>query len=77
MALSIRVAPRGDEWLVHADGLADAIVFPAGGKAEAAGRALAERMARQGRTAELRIYLRDGSLAGAFVYPPGSAVSAA
>ena len=69
MALSICVAPVGDEWLVRADGLADDSIFPGGGKAEAAARDLASRVAREGRSAELKIYLRDGSLAGAFHYP--------
>ena len=69
MALSIQVAPRGDAWLVQTDGLFKDIVFPAGGKAEAAARQLADRMANEGRAAELSIYLRDGSLAGTILYP--------
>jgi hypothetical protein len=43
--------------------------FTTGARAEAAARNLASRSAREGRDAEVRIYLRDGSLAGAFVYP--------
>jgi xanthine/CO dehydrogenase XdhC/CoxF family maturation factor len=69
MALSICVAPLGDEWLVRAAGLADDSIFTGGGKAEDAARDLASRVAREGRSAELKIYLRDGSLAGAFHYP--------
>jgi xanthine/CO dehydrogenase XdhC/CoxF family maturation factor len=69
MALSISVAPLGDEWLVRAAGLADDSLFTGGGKAEAAARDLASQVARDGRSAELKIYLRDGSLAGIFHYP--------
>ena len=69
MALSICVAPLGDEWLVRASGLADDSVYAGGGKAEAAARDLASRVAGEGRSAELKIYLRDGSLAGTFHYP--------
>ncbi len=69
MALPIRVAPLGDEWTVQAPGLTEDLIFRAGGKAETAARALAARFADEGRTAELKIYLRDGSLAGSFVYP--------
>lgn len=69
MALLICVAPLGDGWLVRAAGLADDTLFAGGGKAEAAARNLASRVAREGRAAELKIYLRDGSLAGVFHYP--------
>ncbi len=69
MALSICVAPVGDDWLVRASGVADDSVYTGGGKAETAARDLAVRVAREGRSAELKIYLRDGSLAGTFHYP--------
>ena len=69
MALSTCVAPVGEEWLVRASGLADDSLYARGGAAEAAARDLASRSAREGRSAELKIYLRDGSLAGAFHYP--------
>jgi hypothetical protein len=68
MALSICVAPLGDDWLVRVSGVADDSVYTGGGMAEAAARDLASRVAREGRSAELKIYLRDGSLAGTFHY---------
>jgi hypothetical protein len=67
--LPIRLAPIGNDWIVQAPGLSEDIVFQGGAKAEAAARALADRTSRQGHNAELRIYLRDGSLAGTFIYP--------
>jgi hypothetical protein len=67
--LPIRLAPLGDDWIVQAPGLSEDIVIQGGAKAEAAARALADRTSRLGHNAELRIYLRDGSLAGTFIYP--------
>ena len=67
--LGISVAPLGDDWLVRAPGVADDSVYSGGGRAESAARDLARRIAREGRAAELKIYLRDGSLAGTFHYP--------
>ena len=45
------------------------MVFAQGGAAEAAARNLATRLARAGSGSELRIRLRDGSLAGRFICP--------
>ncbi len=69
MALLISVAPAGEGWAVESDALDQALFFPSGGRAEAAARALAQKAADDGRTAELRITLRDGALGGAFLYP--------
>jgi hypothetical protein len=77
MPLSIRVAPRGEEWIVQASVLAKDLVFLSGGSAEAAARALADVSVRGGQAAELCIYLRDGSLAGAFHYPVSAAGASA
>ncbi len=68
MALLISVAPAGEGWAVQSDVLDQALFFPSGGRAEAAARALAQKAADDGRTAELRITLRDGALGGAFLY---------
>ncbi len=76
MALLISVAPAGDGWAVQSDAVDEAQFFPSGGRAEAAARALAQQTADDGRTAELRITLRDGALAGAFLYPSRSVPSA-
>ncbi len=71
MALLISVAPAGEGWAVESDALDQALFFPSGGRAEAAARALAQKAADDGRTAELRITLRDGALGGAFRYASG------
>jgi hypothetical protein len=69
MALLITVSPAGSVWTVQSDALDGDIIFTSGAKAEAAARGLAQRIAEGGRTAELRIVVRDGSLGGAFLYP--------
>ena len=76
MALLISVAPAGEGWAVESDVLDESLFFPSGGRAEAAARALAQQTAAEGRTAELRITLRDGALGGAFLYPSQSTPSA-
>lgn len=69
MALLISVSPAGEGWAIHSDALAADLVFPSGGQAENAARALAHRKAEEGRAAEVRIYLRGGALAGVLSYP--------
>ncbi len=69
MALQISVAPAGQGWSVNADDLDDELTFDQGARAEAVARTLADRSARAGRPAEVRIFLRDGALAGKLVYP--------
>ena len=71
MGLVISVQPSADGWIVGGDGLQETMTFATGSQAEAAGRQLLEELAQQGEAAELCIYLRDGSLAGRFVCPPG------
>ncbi len=68
MALQISVSPVGDGWSVRSDAFDNPLIFEAGGRAEAAARALAARYAEAGRDAEVRIFLRDGALAGRFVH---------
>jgi hypothetical protein len=65
----ISVAPTSAGWTVSGHGVEEQMVFPTGGRAEQAARRLAEDLARSGRMVELRIYLRDGSLAGRMVLP--------
>lgn len=65
----INVAPLGEGWRVSLDGLANDMVFRSGRLAEAAARRLALRLARAGAPAEIRIHLRDHSLAGRFACP--------
>jgi hypothetical protein len=64
MALTISVVPVGDGWAVRSAEFDNDMLFQAGGRAEAAARALARRYAEQGVAAEVAIYLRDGTLAG-------------
>ncbi|WP_312165438.1 hypothetical protein [Phenylobacterium sp.] len=68
MALQILVAPAGDGWVVRSEAFDNELVFEAGGRAEAAARALADRYARAGSAAEVSIFLRNGDLAGRFVH---------
>lgn len=70
MALQISVAPAGEGWAVSSDAFDNALTFAKGGRAEAAARALADRYALAGRPAEVRIFLRDGALAGHYVHTP-------
>jgi len=65
----IEVAPLGGGWRVSVDGVAGDMVFARGGAAEAAARKLAARLARHGTASTLRIRLRDGSMAGQFIWP--------
>jgi hypothetical protein len=66
----VSVIPVSGGWAVTTRSLAGPMVFFSGAKAEAAARRLAETIARRGETVEIRIYLRDGSLAGRFACAP-------
>lgn len=68
MALQILVAPAGDGWAVRSEAFDNELIFEAGGRAEAAARALADRYARSGAAAEVSIFLRNGDLAGRFMH---------
>ena len=65
----IEVAPLSDGWRVHVDGVTNDLVFHSGRAAESAARRLAERLGRSGETSELRIRLRDRSLAERQIWP--------
>ena len=66
----ISVTPADSGWSVHASGSHDEMTFLSGAKAERAARRLGDKIAAAGEGAEIRIYLRDGALAGRFVCPP-------
>jgi hypothetical protein len=66
----VSVIPVSGGWAVSSGVIAAPLVFFSGGKAEAAARRLAETIAHRGETAEIRIFLRDGSMAGRFVCAP-------
>lgn len=68
MALQILVSPAGDGWAVRSEAFDNELIFEAGGRAEAAARALADRYARAGNPAEVSIFLRNGDLAGRFMH---------
>ena len=60
----INVAPAQGGWTVSSNTFANPMAFLSGAKAEAAARNLAEKIARRGEMAEIRVFLRDGTLAG-------------
>ena len=70
MSHTIRVAPAPGGWSVEADGLSAPLMFRSGGRAEAAARNIAQAFAAVGLHSELRVFIRDGSLAGHFICPP-------
>jgi hypothetical protein len=65
----ISVQPFGHGWSVRSDAFDSEMMFLSGAKAEAAARRLADKLTRGGESAEIRIYLRDGQLAGRVVRP--------
>jgi hypothetical protein len=69
MTRMISVQPLGDGWSVRTDAFDSEMMFLSGAKAEAAARRLADTLARNGESAEIRIFLRDGRLAGRVVKP--------
>lgn len=72
MTRIISVQPIGDGWSVQSDAFDSAMIFLSGAKAEAAARRLAETLARSGESSEIRIFLRDGRLAGRVVKSAGA-----
>ena len=70
MVHEIHVEPAGGGWTVRHAGSLEPLAFLSGARAEDAARRLAEAMAEAGHAAEIRITLRDGSLAGRFVCSP-------
>jgi hypothetical protein len=70
MADVISVHPAADGWMVRSEPFGSEMLFRSGAAAEAAARDLGGRLAAEGRAMEIRIYLRDGSLAARFACPP-------
>jgi hypothetical protein len=60
----ISVLPLGDGWSLQLDAFDSEMMFLSGAKAEAAARRLADTLARNGESSEIRIFSRDGRLAG-------------
>jgi hypothetical protein len=69
----IDVRPLAVGWLVEGGSFDNGLTFRSGAAAERAARRLAEQYARAGRATAVRIFLRDGSLAGRFLYPQSAA----
>ena len=69
--ISVNAAEGG--WSVRSSGADNEMMFLSGAKAERAAKRLGEKLAAEGQTAEIRIFLRDGALAGQFVCSPADA----
>lgn len=67
MTRIISVQPLGDGWSLRSDAFDSEMMFLSGAKAEAAARRLADTLAKNGESSEIRIFSRDGRLAGAVV----------
>ncbi len=67
MAHIVSVRAEGAAWLVECDSPGFPCSFQSGARAEAAAVFQAEARARGGAPTEVRLFLRDGSLAGRFL----------
>jgi len=65
----IAVSALPDGWKLTIDEIANDMIFRSGRDAERAARRLADRLARAGMWSEIRLHLRDGTLAARFVSP--------
>jgi hypothetical protein len=70
MSVTISIRAAQDGWSVQGDTLENGMMFLSGAEAEAAARALAQRYSDAGQRTEIRVFLRDGSLAGRYVGVP-------
>jgi hypothetical protein len=62
----IYVEPLADGWAVRHGSVENPQVFTSGAKAEDAARSLGARLAQAGSPSEIRVMLRDGTMAGKF-----------
>lgn len=65
----IAVTALPDGWKLSIDHVDNDMVFRSGRDAERAARRLADRLARAGVWSEIRLHLKDGSLAARFLCP--------
>lgn len=65
----IAVTALPDGWKLTIDDISNDLIFRSGREAERAARRLADRLARAGIWSEIRLYLKDGSLAARFLSP--------
>ena len=63
----VSVRPQGADWLVEAELPGFPRSFASGARAEQAAVLHAQEQAAQGNPTEVRLFLRDGSLAGRFL----------
>ena len=68
MIRTISVQPVGDGWSVVSDAFDSDMMFLSG-TGQSAARRMAAAMAKTGEASEIRIFLRDGQLAGRFLTP--------
>lgn len=65
----IVVTALPDGWTLTVDNISNDMIFRSGRDAERAARRLADRLARAGVWSEIRLHLKDGSLAARFLSP--------
>jgi hypothetical protein len=65
----IYVEPLAEGWAVRHQSVENPQVFVSGAKAEEAARSLGSRLSQAGAPSEIRVILRDGTLAGRFACP--------
>lgn len=65
----IAVTALPDGWKLTTDNIANDMVFRSGREAERAAKRLADRLARAGVWSEVRLHLKDGTLAARFLSP--------
>lgn len=65
--ITVTALPEG--WRLTIDDIANDMIFRSGREAERAARRLADRLARAGVWSEIRLHLKDGSLAARFLSP--------
>lgn len=70
MVQVIAVEPVDGGWALRQASVDNDQLFASGAKAEDAAKRLGARLSDAGAAAEIRIYLRDGSLAGRFLCTP-------
>ncbi len=70
MVTTITVQPVENGWIVVSPDRESPLRFASGAQAEIAARRMAERQSAEGKSTEIRIHLRDGSLGARFVCAP-------
>jgi len=65
----IAVTALPDGWKLTVDDIANDMIFRSGREAERAARRLADRLARAGVCSEIRVHIKDGTLAARFLSP--------